>query len=112
MCSNETGHISISSIQIQYMADSSSRPRPMGMIPKEFIVSTNRCEPSTVQALCALIRLVAYRLVASRYSSLANSGPSLQLAGMIPKEVIVSTKRCEHTAVQAFLLYIDWSHMD
>ena len=72
-----------------------------GMIPKQVIVSLKRCEPSTVQALCALMRLVTHRLVTPRYSALADSGPSLWLAGMIPKQVIVSTKRCEPSTVQA-----------
>ena len=65
-------------------------------------MSTKICKPVlTVQALCALIRLVTYRLVTPRYSALADGGPSLWLAGMIPKEVIVSTKRCEPSPVQA-----------
>ena len=83
------------------LADSGPSPRLAGMIPKQIIVSTKRCEPSTVQALCALMRLIIYRLVAPRYSVLADSGPSLWLAVMIPKEVIVSTKRCEPSPVQA-----------
>ena len=83
------------------LADSGPSPWLVGMIPKQVIVSTKRCEPSTVQALCALMRLVTHRLVTSRYSAFADSGPSPWLVGMIPKQVIVSTKRCEPSTVQA-----------
>ena len=83
------------------LADSGPSLWLVVMIPKGVIVSTKRCEPSPVQALCALMRQVNYRLVTPRYSALADSGPSLWLVVMIPKEVIVSTKRCEPSPVQA-----------
>ena len=86
------------------LADSGPSPRLAGMIPKQIIVSTKRCEPPTVQALFSLMRLVTYRLVTSRYSALTDSGPSPRLVGMIPEEVIVSTKICEPSTVQAFVL--------
>ena len=82
------------------LADSGPSLWLAGMIPKQVIVSIKRCKPSTVQALCALMRLVTYRLVTPRYSALADDGPSLRLVVMIPKEVIVSTKRWEPSPFQ------------
>ena len=55
-------------------------------------MSTIKCKASTDQAWCVLMRLVYYILVAARFHTVADNSTSLRLAGMIPKEVIVSTK--------------------
>ena len=58
-------------------------------------MSTIRCEASTDQALCVLMRHNI--LVRARFRKVADSSPRLRLAGMIPKEVIVSTKEDYYT---------------
>ena len=64
-------------------------------------MSTIRCETSSDQALFVLMRHNI--LVPARFRTVADRSPSLLLAGMISKEVIVSTKVDYYTQIDVRL---------
>ena len=67
------------------------------MIPKEASVSTNRCKPpSTLRVVCALMRLIEYRLHTHKCLEWAFSYQRLIHAGMIQKEAIIQQKDVSH----------------